>query len=219
MNGDLGVLLELVQPEGLVELLLGGDAAGIALVVDPLHGELVRRRAGRAKAADRPHLIAQLVHADARGDVRDLDLSVRGQTKKDKPEGKRVRLWHQQIFSYFVLINGNGGGGGRGVVARYRVLISDAAPAVSVIKGVLLSFVRASTGFVFWFGLIRARDMCDVCVCLWKTVSVVCIVGRLDKGFFFILERLIVIRMTNKDYVRLENGQLCFEDIYRRDQQ
>jgi hypothetical protein len=74
VDGDLGVLLELVEPESLVELLLGGDAARVAFVVDPLHGELVGRGTSGPEAADRPHLLAQLVHADARGDIRDLDL-------------------------------------------------------------------------------------------------------------------------------------------------
>lgn len=77
MNGDLGVFLKLVKPKRLIELLLRSDATRIALVVDPLHSELIGGRSGGVEIADRSHLLAQLVHADARGDVRDLDLSAK----------------------------------------------------------------------------------------------------------------------------------------------
>ena len=67
VNGELCLLVDLVEPDGLVELDLAGDGAGVALLVHPLDGE----RVVPVEAADLAHLVDQLVVADPVVDVRD----------------------------------------------------------------------------------------------------------------------------------------------------
>ena len=67
VHGELRLLVDLVQPDGLVELDLAGDGAGVALLVNPLHGE----RVVLVEAADVAHLAQKTVVADPVVDVRD----------------------------------------------------------------------------------------------------------------------------------------------------
>ena len=67
VNGELGLLVDLVEPDGLVELDLAGDGAGVALLVHPLDGE----RVVPVEAADLAHLVDQLLVADPVIDVGD----------------------------------------------------------------------------------------------------------------------------------------------------
>lgn len=67
VNGQLRLLVDLVEPDGLVELDLARDCAGVALLVHPLHGE----RVILVKAAYLAHLVDQLVVADPVVDVCD----------------------------------------------------------------------------------------------------------------------------------------------------
>ena len=67
MNGELRLFVDLVEPDGLVELDLAGDCAGVALLVHPLHGEWVVP----VEAADLAHLVDQFVVADPVVDVSD----------------------------------------------------------------------------------------------------------------------------------------------------
>ena len=70
MNSELSLLVDLVEPDGLLQLALRADGAGVPLFVDPLHGE----RVGAGKAADLSHLALQVAVLDRVVDVRDEDL-------------------------------------------------------------------------------------------------------------------------------------------------
>ena len=67
MNGELRLLVDLVEPDGLVELDLAGDRAGIALLIHPLHGE----RVVLVEAAYLAHLVDQLLVPNPVVDVSD----------------------------------------------------------------------------------------------------------------------------------------------------
>ena len=71
VNGEFRLLVDFVEPDRLLQLALGADRAGVALLVDPLHGEGV----GARESADLAHLGLQVVVLDRVIDVRDKDLT------------------------------------------------------------------------------------------------------------------------------------------------
>jgi len=71
VHGELRLLVDLVKPDGLLQLALGADCAGVPLLVDPLHGEGV----GAWESADFAHFGLKVVILDSMVDVRDKDLT------------------------------------------------------------------------------------------------------------------------------------------------
>ena len=67
MHCEFSLFVGLIEPDGLVELDLAGDGAGVALFVHPLDGE----RVVPVEAADLAHLVDQLLVADPVVDVGD----------------------------------------------------------------------------------------------------------------------------------------------------
>ncbi len=80
MDGEFGLFVDLVEPDGLLKLALGADGAGVSLLVDPLDGEGV----GAREAAYLAHLALQVVVPDRVVDVRDEDLAEIQQNLKCK---------------------------------------------------------------------------------------------------------------------------------------
>ena len=72
MNGEFSLLVDFVEPDGLLQLALRAHGARVPLFVHPLHGEGV----GAGKAANLPHLALQVGVLDRVVDVRDENLPI-----------------------------------------------------------------------------------------------------------------------------------------------
>ena len=70
MDGEFGLLVDLVEPDGFLELALRTDGARVALLVHPLDREGV----GAREAADLAHFRVKVVVLDRVPDVRDENL-------------------------------------------------------------------------------------------------------------------------------------------------
>ncbi len=70
MDGDLGLLVGLVEPDGLGQFALRADRAGVALLVHPLDREGV----SPGESTDLPHLRRQRLERDRRINVGDEHL-------------------------------------------------------------------------------------------------------------------------------------------------
>ena len=88
VDAQLGLLVDLVEPDGLFQLHLAGERAGVALLVHPLDGEGVVA----VEAAHLPHLALQLRVGDAVVDVRDEDVPVEGRLHADLGDLALVEL-------------------------------------------------------------------------------------------------------------------------------